>query len=326
MTTVESAQVVVIGSYVQDHIWTVDRFPVLGETRRSRGFSTGPGGKGFNQAIACLRQGVPTAFIGAIGGDPLGEIAQAFAAREGLDCRWLIRHDRPTAASSIVVNAAGENQIAVALGANEYLDPAFVIDASPIFAKARVALMQLENNLDAVEVALKLAHRHRLVRVLNPAPVHPRLDRGLVSQCDVLTPNETEFALLLERCSDVRVDPMNVATQSDDYLHALCRSLAAPTVVVTLGSQGCFVSHGADLRGDTHAFYRIKAERVTVVDTTGAGDAFSGGLAAGLVLFHQHPFRVAATHANRVAALSTEKPGTAPAMPSRGELTARFAH
>src|SRR5262245_18960257 len=125
-----ATDVVVIGSYVQDHAWHLDRFPRVGETRRARGFATGPGGKGFNQAIACLRQGVATAFIGSIGADPLGDVAQRYAALEGLNCRWLIHHDHPTAASSIVVNAAGENQIAVALGANEHLEPEFVKDAA----------------------------------------------------------------------------------------------------------------------------------------------------------------------------------------------------
>ncbi|MGH8105839.1 MAG: PfkB family carbohydrate kinase, partial [Arenimonas sp.] len=102
-------RVLIVGSYVQDHAWQVDNFPVPGETRRALGFSSGPGGKGFNQAIACIRQGVDTVFIGAIGQDALGECARNFASNEGLQSFWQIRNDMPTAASSIVVNAAGEN-------------------------------------------------------------------------------------------------------------------------------------------------------------------------------------------------------------------------
>jgi len=105
------SRVLIVGSYVQDHAWLVDNFPVPGETRRALGFSSGPGGKGFNQAIACARQGVDTVFIGAIGRDALGECAKTFAADEGLKAFWQCRDDMPTAASSIVVNAEGENMI-----------------------------------------------------------------------------------------------------------------------------------------------------------------------------------------------------------------------
>ena len=320
-----SVDVVVVGSYVQDHAWQVDRFPRPGETRRARGFSTGPGGKGFNQAIACLRQGVSTAFIGAIGADALGDVAQRYAALEGLNCRWLIRHDQPTAASTITVNASGENQIAVALGANEHLEPEFVKDASVLFQGARILLAQLENNLDAITGALVLARRLGLTRVLNPAPVHPELNLSLLTLVDVVTPNETEFALLLERIARQVVDPTALATLDANSLHALCRLLGVPTVVLTLGSAGCFVSHHPGMqRGDERVHYRLPAERVEPLDTTGAGDAFSGGLCAGLVMYPDAPFRAAVEYANRVAALSTEKLGTAPAMPTRGEVEARF--
>jgi ribokinase len=262
--------------------------------------------------------------MGAIGRDPLGEVAQRFAAKENLPCRWLIRHDRPTAASSILVDARGENQIAVALGANEFLDQAFVYDSESEFLGAKVLLLQLENNLDAIATALKVARKHHLLRILNPAPVHPKLERDVLTQVDIATPNETEFALLLKRMVGLSVEATALATMEDARLHELARELEIPTLVLTLGARGVFISHGNDLRGDTSACYRIEAEKVAVRDTTGAGDAFSGGLAAGLVLFDQDPFRRAAQFANRVAALSTEEVGTAPAMPVRREVEARF--
>ena len=319
-----SNDVIVFGSYVQDHAWHVDHFAAPGETRRAYAFSTGPGGKGFNQAVACHRQGVATVFMGAIGHDPLGEVAQRFAAAEGLPCRWLIRHDRPTAASSIVVDSRGENQIAVALGANEFFDPAFVRDAEPEFVGAKVLLVQLENNLDAVIAALRMAKRHQLLRILNPAPVHPKLERDLLADIEIATPNETEFAQLLRRMSGVKVDAAGLAGTADERLHQYARELEVSSVVITLGSSGCFVSHGEHARGDSQPYYRVPAESVKVRDTTGAGDAFSGGLAAGLVLFPDAPFRHAVQFATRVAALSTEEVGTAPAMPVRREVEVRF--
>ena len=319
-------EVVIVGSFVQDHAWLTDRFPQTGETRRALGFNTGPGGKGFNQAVACARQGVASLFVGAIGNDHLGAIARRFGEDEGLPCRWQVREDVPTAASSIVVDASGSNLIVVNLAANEHLDPAFVEAQSDAFAGANVLLLQLENNLDAVRAALALGTRHRLLRVLNPAPVHPDLDAGMLALCDVVTPNETEFALLLERLHEERIDAATLASRDDADLHALSRRLGVASVVITLGSQGCFVSHDDEARrGDAASYYRIGPERVATVDSTGAGDAFSGSLVAAMLRFAGQPFRVAVEHANRCAAMSTETIGTAPAMPRFDDVIARFA-
>lgn len=324
MTT--RADVLVVGSYVQDHAWLTDRFPETGETRRALGFNTGPGGKGFNQAIACLRQGVPALFIGAIGNDHLGVIAQRFAAEEKLPCRWQIRTDVPTAASSIVVDRTGANLLVVNLAANEHLDPAFVRAQESEFARAKVLLVQLENNLDAIGAALELGARYGLLRILNPAPVHPDLDASMLAQCDLITPNETEFALLLERFAGEHIAAATIVDRADAELHRLARRLGVATAVITLGANGCFVSHDerSNTRGGDAAFYRLDPERVTAVDSTGAGDAFSGTLAAAIVRFDGRPFRDAVMHANRAAAMSTEVVGTAPAMPRFEDVVRRF--
>jgi len=316
--------VVVVGSFVQDHAWMVERFPETGETIRATGFNTGPGGKGFNQAVACLRQGVSTLFVGALGDDHLGAIAQAFANDERLACRWLIQRDAPTSASSIVVDPTGSNRLVVNFGANEKLDPEFVRAQAKDIAVAKLLLLQLENNLDAIHAALDVAAPHGVTRMLNPAPVHAKLDAGLLAKCDLITPNETEFSLLLERVTDARAPASTLADRSDADLHALARKLGVATVVITLGARGCFVSHD-NRRDDVDTFYRLPPEAVNAVDTTGAGDAFSGTLAAALILFAGRPFRDAVTHANRAAAMSTESVGTAPIMPRFEEVAARFA-
>lgn len=317
-----NSRVIVVGSYVQDHAWQVDRFPQPGETRRATGFNVCPGGKGFNQAVACRRQGVSTSFVGALGDDALGATARQFAQAEQLDTHWQICRQAPTASCSIVVNARGENLIAVHLAANEWLDPAFVLGQD--FSGARVVLCQLENNLDAIAVALAAGRAAGALCVLNPAPVHPGMDRALLDAVDILTPNETEFAMLCAQFTGVAPAASAVASLPLVQLHHLCRQLCTGTVLITLGAQGCFVSHGSDRRGDSESHYRLAPETVAAVDTTGAGDAFSGGLAAALCLFEQQPFKMAVSHASRVAALSTETLGTAPAMPTRSQVQARF--
>ena len=316
--------VIIVGSYVQDQAWFVERFPRPGETMRANRYNTGPGGKGFNQAVACARQGVPTAFVGVLGRDTFAEFAKRFAEAEGMPCRWQIRDDQPTSTSSITVNAKAENQIAMIFGANEHLDASFVRAQDDLFAGARTLLIQLENNLDALQAALDIGARHGLTRIMNPAPVAADLSFDMLRSADIVTPNETEFSLLLERFAKKEVDPATLAERGDADLHALARTLGVATVVVTLGSRGCFVSHGADRRGDAAECYRLAPEKVKAIDTTGAGDAFSGALTAGLARFAGKPFRDAAIHANRAAAMSTEIVGTAPAMPTYDAVIKRF--
>lgn len=318
------AQVVVVGSYNQDHVWRLDRFPQPGETRRGDAFATGPGGKGFNQAVACARQGVRTAFIAACGDDALGAGARALAKREGIDGRWQLHAQHATGTAAILIDASAQNEIVVALGANEHLAPDFVRAQQDAFDGARIVLAQGENNLDAVAAALEFGESGGLTRILNPAPVDAALSAGLLRHVDILTPNETEFALLLERFAHERVDPNTLTQRGDAQLHALARKLGVGTVVVTLGAHGVFVSHGTNRRGDDADFYRVPGERAKPIDTTGAGDCFSGTLAAALVLFHNALFSRAVAHANRCAALSTESPGAAAAMPTFDAVVARF--
>lgn len=319
------AAVIVVGSYNTDHVWRVDTFPRPGETRRGSGFSTGPGGKGFNQAMACVRQGADTLFLGARGQDALGDNAARSADHEGIQCCWQTCADVPTGSACIMVDAEGENQIVVDLAANDRLATDFLHAQDDAFGSARVLLVQLETSIDAVMAALELAGDHGMLRILNPAPVHPDLTRDLVRQADVLTPNESEFALLCGRFLDIDVNADGIAAMDDSTLHALARRLTGGSVVVTLGQQGCFISHGDARRGDDGEHYRVAAETVQPVDTTAAGDAFCGALAAGLVRLDGQPFAAAVRHANRVAAMTTERHGAATAIPTLDEVTTRFS-
>lgn len=324
------AHVVVVGSYVQDHCWTCDSFPVTGETRIGE-FSTGPGGKGYNQAVACHRQGVQTRFLGAIGPDALGETARRFSMDIGLPVEFEKCADSFTAASSILVDAHGDNRIVVALGANARLSADFVRSRRDVFADARVVVTQLENRIEATHAAMELAREVGAISLLNPAPRNPEAAPELIRLADLVTPNETEFAWLIEHLGgdlDAARRALDAATLPDAELDALCARLNLPTVVITLGAAGAFVAHRDEAARarwyDAARCYRITAEQVAAIDTTGAGDAFSGGLAAALVLHEGRALREAVIHANRVAALSTETRGTAPAMPTREAVAARF--
>lgn len=318
-------QVLVLGSYNQDCVWRVERAPQAGETVRGREFSSAHGGKGFNQAVACARQGAATAFIAALGDDVAGAQAQRAAAAEGIAAHWQLHADVATGNACILVEDGGQNRIVVALGANERIGAGFLAARDAVFAGSRILLVQLENNLDATRAALERATQHGLLRILNPAPVHAQLDAALLAQVDLLIPNETECALLLGRVAGLSLDPATLAQRPDAELHALLRRLSVASIIVTLGAQGCFVSHGeASPLADAAPYYRVAAEPARVVDTTGAGDAFCGALAAALLRLSTQPLRAAVVHANRCAALATEARGAAAAMPHLDAVLARF--
>jgi ribokinase len=315
--------VVIVGSYVQDYVWQVASLPKMGESRIGQFFS-GPGGKGSNQAICCHRQGVATLFIAALGADGAATAAKAYAAEIGLACHWFAS-TLPTAAASVVVDAQGSNLICVALGANLALDAQAVSAQAEAIRHAKVLLTQLETNLDASRTALQLAKAASVLSLLNPAPINPDVDLELIALADVLTPNETEFAFLLKHLHQIDLAP-NWWRASDAQLHALCRKLSSNSVVITLGDEGAFVSHAPyRTRGDAQFCYRTPALPASAVDTTGAGDAFNAGLAAGLVKFAGAPFVKAVGYATQVAALSVERAGAALSMPTAEEVAVRWA-
>lgn len=307
--------VVVVGSFNVDHVWTCDALPQPGETL-SGAYRTGPGGKGFNQAIASRRAGADTTFVCALGDDAGAQLAYSLAEIDGLDLR-ASRTSAPTGTAGIYVDRAGRNSIVLGPGANHALDAGFVEAQRDALAAARVVLAQLETSDGAALAALRLARGAGATTLLNPAPANVRASAELIALADVLTPNETEFAALLGRSGSEAPDADAVATLADADLHALCRALLpGGTVVVTLGASGCFVSHaGTALRGDAQPAYRVPAEHVAAIDTTGAGDAFNGALAASLALKPARAFADHVRFAGRYASRSTELYGAALAMP-----------
>ena len=317
--------VLIVGSFNQDLAFEVKEFPrpgdeVMGEFRPS------PGGKGFNQAVAATRAGVPTLFCGAVGPDAFGASAHKFAHDAGIEAHFITKPKHTTGVAVITVNAEGENQIIVSPGANFGLRPH---DIPIAFIKnATVVVCQGETNYATVAHVLRVARKSGAITVFNPAPMRAGFDVALLRHTEVLIPNEAEFIALLKlrprSAALLRATSFaqpggftedSLATLKGEMMQQLCRSLDVPVVIVTLGDHGCFVSQ-------PDVFMRVNAHAIEVVDTTGAGDAFVGGFAAGLVKFKHNIFE-AAHYASAVAALSVLQPGAAPAMPIAREI-ARF--
>ncbi|HEY5228022.1 MAG TPA: ribokinase [Opitutaceae bacterium] len=315
-------KVVVVGSFVQDLTWKCAEFPRQGETIIGT-FVTGPGGKGSNQAVAAGRAGIPTAFIGAVGRDIFADGAAKFYESEGIGAHFVPKDGHATGTAAILVNKAGENEIVVALGASEHLRPRDVDTA--LVKGASIVLCQHEANLAINAHVFRLARRSGAATVLNPAPMRPDFDPKILRLTDVLIPNESEFVAIVNRmpsCTALRrtavrgaLSVSSLLRMPPGLLHRFCRALGVPTVIVTLGRRGCFVS----MSNGTHESIRGHTG-IKVVDTTGAGDAFVGGFAAGFVIF-RGDIAAAARHGNAVAALSVTRFGTAPSMPAAAEVS-----
>lgn len=302
----------VVGSYNQDLVWRTTQFPKPGETGTGH-FSQGPGGKGFNQAMAAHRLGGQTRFIAARGDDALGQNAAALAQAEGLPCAWQVCPDTATGNAAIWLNDEGQNQILVDLAANHHLSVAHIQAHAESIHGARVLLIQQEAGPDASLEALCIAKAAGVLCIVNPAPANAKAGE-LHVMADVLTPNESEFAALLH----TRGEMLNVdfIEQCDaETLHALARKLPYPNVVITLGARGAILS-------TPDGFQAFPAPKVRVVDTTGAGDCFNGALAAELANGALLP--QACAFAVKASACKVERTGAALAMPNRLEIAARF--
>lgn len=289
--------VVVVGSYNTGLSMSVERLPLSGETVFGSGYKEGPGGKGSNQAVAARRLGGKVTFIGCVGRDRYGDDAFALWEAEGVDSTLVKRTAAHTGLGFVVVDSRGGNSIAVDPGANLELAPADIEGAEQAISKAAVLLAQLEVPAAAVNAAGRLAKKHGLKTILNPAPALNASQADL-TDVDVLTPNEMEFAEI--------TGTTNLGAGSATLL-----SRGAKAVVVTLGEKGAFVA----LPDDSYA---VPAPRVRAVDSTGAGDAFNGALA--VALSEGEPLRQAVTFANYAGALAVTKREVIPALPTRREL------
>lgn len=287
--------VVVVGSVNADLVVHVPRHPLPGETLLGDGPVVLAGGKGANQAVAAARLGARVALVGAVGTDANAEVALAELRGAGVDLTALRVVDGPTGLAVVTLAEGGENTIVVLPGANAAVTPDAVDAAARTVGAARVCVLQAEIPVPAVVRAVAVARAAGVRVLLNVAPATV-LPRAALAAADPLVVNEHEAAVLLGEPE---------AGDPDAAVDGLL-ALGARSVVLTLGAVGA-VGHDGDGR------WRLPARPVRPVDTTGAGDAFVGALAAGLAA--GDPLRHAAAHATRVAAASVLHRGAQPSYP-----------
>jgi len=306
--------VLVVGSVNVDLVVAAPRLPVPGQTVTGGDVARYQGGKGGNQATAAARLGAGVAFVGAVGADDMGSQARSALAAEGIDITGLVETDRPTGVALIVVDPRAENLIVVAPGANGEVRAPHVTAALCRLAPGPrdVVLVCREIPPDGVRAALEMGRHAGATTILNPAPADD-LDAATLALADILTPNETELAILAGR-GFAGDDPKAAARQLLASRGTAARQalVREPAVVVTLGAAGALIVWPGG------AAVTVPAPAVHPVDTTGAGDTFNGALAAGLA--DGLHLAAAVRRAVAAAALSTTRPGARGGMPTHAEL------
>lgn len=295
--------VLVIGSSNLDLVVTAKRFPKPGETIFGKKFEMFPGGKGANQAVCAARLGCKTTFIGKMGNDEFHEKLSSTLIEAGVDINNLFIDEKEhTGTALITVDESGQNQIIVISGSNMKLSPHDIVSKSDLFFTTSVVLTQLEIPIDTVVQSAKLTRQNNAIFILNPAPA-ASLPESIFPLIDFITPNENELELL-----------SGVTTSDDSSIKLAAEKLlkkGIKNVIVTLGSRGSMLINDSTAK-------HFPANKVKVVDSTAAGDAFNGAFASSIS--EGHSIEEAIEFANKVASIAVTRMGAQSSMPYLSEI------
>ena len=296
--------IVILGVFVADTAYRASRQPKIGETIIGNEFSLGPGGKGSNQAVAAALAGGNVHFISRLGKDDFANMAISLWEKSGITPHVTQYSDSYTGAAYIFIeDKTGNNAIIVSPGAAANINDDDITANKELIQGSRVFMTQLEQSLDAAGTALSFAKEGGAITILNPAPAQP-LGENILKLCDFVTPNEIEA----EQITGTPVKSINDAEIAAGKL----LEKGASAAVITLGEQGAL------FKDNNQIIHQPSYEVGPVVETTGAGDAFNGGLAVALA--EEMPIDKALRFACATASISVTRQGTAPSMPDRYEI------
>lgn len=300
------AKVIGPGSLIVDVTGFAPHLPVAGETTKGSTLRFGPGGKGSNQLTAAHRAGSEVKIISRRGDDVLGQILQKHYATEGMSEEYVIVDPEGETASALIEidESDAQNRIIVIFAANELVGREQVMTAEKDFADCDAVLTQFETTIEAVFAAKELAKKYGKPFLLNPAPFID-VPRELFDGVDYVTPNETEA----EQFTGIRVDTVEDCRRAAEKFF----EMGVKNVIITLGVRGAYFTDG--VRELT-----VPAVKVKAVETTGAGDAFNGGLATAIA--EGMPIETALKFATCTSAISVTRLGSSPSMPYRHEILA----
>ena len=296
----------VLGIYVADLVFFGKKIPVEGETILGNNFIIGPGGKGSNQAVAAAKAGAKTFFISKIGNDQFGSMAIKIYKESNVDfSNVIISKEHATGAAGILVNEnSGSNAINVFPGAAGAISIEDIERAEDTIKNSSIFLTQLETPIKVAEYAIQKANRYGVITILNPAPAAD-IDKSIFPLVDYFTPNETEASFYVNHSVETIDDAARAAKKLLD--------MGIKNVIITLGEKGAYFANLSESFS-----MPIANLNSSVVDTTGAGDAFNAGLAVAIT--ENMNIKEAISFASATAGLSTTKIGTANSMPTRDEI------
>lgn len=310
-----TGRIVVVGSLNADLTIYCERLPQPGETVQGNGFAVNPGGKSANQAVAAGRLGGRVSLVGAVGKDANGAMLEASVAGAGVDVGHVRTSGEPTGVAVIAVDARGENNIIISAGANGTLSPDDVAGAADVLDGAAVVSLCLEVSMDTVLAAAQAGHDAGATVLLNLSP-YAEIPSALAGLADVLLVNAHEAALFL----GVAVPGAGAAAGEWDAVRERFAARGIQQVLVTLGSQGSVVLDSLVSAGSRVTL--VQPTQVHAVDTTGAGDAFTGAVAVRLAA--GDALADAAAFASVAAALATTRKGTQAAYPDTADVERRL--
>lgn len=294
----------VLGSINSDTTYHVARIPLPGETIHIREKSTAAGGKGANQAVASRRSGAEVHFIGAVGNDAAGKHIIDVLKKENIDTTNIaIRNEKGTGTATILLDDKGQNSILVYAGANNLIDSKQIQAAEETIADSDYIIAQFETPIEATLEAFKIAKKHKVITVLNPAPASSIPD-NLLEVTDIIAPNETESAVI----TGIQVDDIDAMKRTSEYF----KNKGVRTTLITLGSRGVFCS--IDGKSDL-----IPAHKVKAVDTTGAGDTFIGAMVSVLNSNLSNLYK-AIDYGQKASSITVQGLGAQPSIPTRNKI------
>ena len=294
-------RIAILGVFVADTSFRADRMPRMGETILGRSFALGPGGKGSNQAVSAGKLGADVSIITRLGRDDFAQMALQTWKSANVKSDVVLDPDAHTGAAFIFIDdQTGDNAIIISPGTAAQMSLKEIEINADLITGSDVFMTQLEQPIDVAQAGLKLAKEHGKITILNPAPA-ARLNPDIFTLCDYITPNETEAEALTGIIVKTKEDAKRAAEAFVD--------LGVVTPIITMGERGAYL----------HGFGIVPAFNAgRVAETTGAGDAFNGGLATAL---SEGKSPVDAVRFGcATASLSVTRAGTATAMPLREEV------
>ncbi len=313
--TEEAEYVLIIGSSNMDLNIYSQRFPNPGETVTGGSYKQFLGGKGANQAVASIRSGAKTIFIGKVGNDTFGDQMVSQLQNEGVNTDFIIRDPLyPSGVAFILIDENGENMISVAPGANFKISKEDINNVKEVIKKAKTIVLQMEVPIEIIQQVLTIASQGKALKILNPAPLKP-FPIEIIRNIDIIIPNEGELYKLHSLLSFRKLTGQGkekILQAAEDI-----SSLGVKFIITTLGKKGCLV-----FRAEDKESFEILAPKVKAIDTVGAGDCFIGVLAS--LLSRDEEILTAVKYATIAASIAVTRKGAQDSMPFLKEIQKKY--